>query len=270
MFHETSTQCYEWLKNQPFVKEESITDWLLYNISRDNDKICYKAFSRNEEALNGSDWEWWFLTNTNSVTKAYRLLIQAKKLKPHEDNYPLIAYSNKNGLQIDLLIENALKRNALPLYAYYSCCTPDIKEQLINIDYIKPDLLKWCETCKNGCFLTSAFSLKEKVFNFPRKKIVEKNLINSSFGISIFDKLFYSIPIDSDNLFKMLNQHFLSFCTYKQIPASGIEYNYNDLPQYVKTLIEKHPTDDLSWYEKEFDFQLESLSGVVIIDIRKE
>ena len=98
VFHETSKYCYNWLNVQPFVKEESLTDWLLYYISERNPNVYYKAFTRNEEASNGSDWEWWILTDECSTIKAYRLLIQAKKLKPNNiDNYPLVTYSNKNG-----------------------------------------------------------------------------------------------------------------------------------------------------------------------------
>ncbi len=66
------------MKNQPHVKEESITDWLLYDISKNNSNIYYHAFTRNEESLNGTDWEWWILTNDIYSNIAYRFLIQAK------------------------------------------------------------------------------------------------------------------------------------------------------------------------------------------------
>ena len=59
VFHDASEYCYNWLKKQPFVKEESLTDWILYNVSEHNSNVYYKAFTRNEESKNGVDWEWW-------------------------------------------------------------------------------------------------------------------------------------------------------------------------------------------------------------------
>ena len=118
LFHDVSKYIYDWMKRQQHVKEESLTDWLLYNISQQCNFIYYQAFSRHEESKNGSDWEWWILTSDNSEKRefnAYRFLVQAKKLLPNNnDNFPLISYGNKNGLQIDLLINFAKNRNALP------------------------------------------------------------------------------------------------------------------------------------------------------------
>ena len=62
MFHYFSEYIYNWINRQNHVKEESLTDWLLYEISQQCDFIYYQAFSRHEEAQNGSDWEWWILT----------------------------------------------------------------------------------------------------------------------------------------------------------------------------------------------------------------
>ncbi len=50
LFHSLSEKCYFWLKKQQYVKEESLTDWLLYQASLKSDKVFYKTFSRHEEA----------------------------------------------------------------------------------------------------------------------------------------------------------------------------------------------------------------------------
>ena len=266
IFHEASKNCYEWLKKQPHVKEESLTDWLLYYISDHNRNVYYKAFTRNEEASNGSDWEWWILTDEYSITKAYRLLIQAKKLKSNDrDNYPLVTYNNQNGFQIDLLIAEAKIRNALPLYAYYSCCSPNIDEQCKNIDYVSDVILKWCENCKNGCFLTSAFALHKNVFNNPRRKIVDQELIDASFGLSILD-IIWDKPEETYQLLHELSEHFKnSFNSGND--WRGIAHNYKDLPAYVKTLIERKK-EDLIWLDGQFNREIGNLAGVVIIDNR--
>ncbi len=271
VFHNTSEQCYNWLKNQPSVKEESLTDWLLYDVSANNSLVYYKTFTRNEEATNGTDWEWWILTNEYSTTKAYRFLVQAKKLKSNgADNYPLVTYSNKNGFQIDLLIAEAKERNALPLYAYYSCCSPNFVEQCKNINYISPSTLNWCKQCINGCFFTSAFELYENVFNSSRRKITEQELINFSFGLSLLDIIWHS-PNNSMKLLHKLNEHFieasnLQLCNYPE-KQCGFSRDYKDVPLYVKTIIE-HKQEDLSWLENEFRYEIGTLAGVLIIDNR--
>ncbi len=72
VFHQISRACYIWMQKQPNVKEESLTDWMLYNVSEKCKYFYYKTFSKNEEAYNGADWEWWVLTENNGRTYAYR------------------------------------------------------------------------------------------------------------------------------------------------------------------------------------------------------
>ncbi len=93
-FHGVSRDIFEWISNQPFVKEESITDRIVYELNRNNPFVACYEFKRNEEALNGADWEWWLILNAfNDNSKgmiAYRFRIQAKKLFQHgKNNTPL-------------------------------------------------------------------------------------------------------------------------------------------------------------------------------------
>ena len=50
LFHDCSSQLYWWLKKQRHVKEESLTDWLLYQVSEKCPDIYYQAFTKHEEA----------------------------------------------------------------------------------------------------------------------------------------------------------------------------------------------------------------------------
>lgn len=270
IFHNTSEYIYNWLKQQPFVKEESLTDWLIYNISQMTDKVYYKTFTRHEEAFNGTDWEWWIITNEHSKMQAYRFLVQAKKLKPEDDNYPLLSYSNRNGLQIDLLIKAARDKYAMPLYVYYSCCKPDIDNQVNNIDYINEDLLKWCKNCINGCFLTSAFETKKRLFNTPRRIIYDDELIDSSFGLSLLDAIFNNENDHAYRIYDKLNKHFYSNLKSHNISNNyhGILYDEEEIPIYVKALI-KHNREKLDWYEDEFSSSFTNLSGIAVIDTRE-
>ena len=116
IFQKCSKYVYDWISKQNHVKEESLTDWLLYEISQKCDFIFYQAFSRHEEARNGSDWEWWILTTNNKYDDkftAYKFLVQAKKLLSNGiDNYSLINYGNKYGTQIDSLLATAKYKHA--------------------------------------------------------------------------------------------------------------------------------------------------------------
>ncbi len=264
IFHNASIYCHNWLISQPHVKEESLTDWLLFHLSNETSKVIYKTFTRNEEAYNGSDWEWWILT----YSYAYRLLIQAKKLNFSGDNYPLITYSNKNGMQIDLLIQEAKMRNALPLYALYSCCQPNINEQCLNISYLPKSLLEWCKNCINGCYFTSAIELQRQIFNNPRRNVSAQELIDSSFGLSLLDMIWQN-DVDPDNFLTGLNSHYKDNCDKDNFHSLlGIRHKYTDLPTYVKFLIERNQ-EDLSWLDLEFRHEVENLSGVAIIDTRQ-
>ena len=198
LFHFTSKYIYDWIKKQTNVKEESLTDWLLYFLSEHDKRIYYKAFYRNEEANIGADWEWWVITNSEfskSKYDAYRFLVQAKKLKMSRDNYPLLSYSNKNGMQIDLLINEAKERNALPLYMYYS---------IAKADYFYPndieiEIVRCCENWLNGCYLSPAITVEDMIFRSPRTKISAEQLLNHALRLSVLDHL-----IEENNISELL------------------------------------------------------------------
>lgn len=93
-----------WIKVQPSVGEESLTDWFLFKLSEDVPDIKYRKFTRHYEGkVTGADWEWWFIDNYHALC----LRIQAKKLKTGKDNYSEIARTNQYGMQIEKLIEDA-------------------------------------------------------------------------------------------------------------------------------------------------------------------
>ncbi len=60
--HQSSGFVRKWIAKQPAVKEESLTDWLLFDVSTRLPNVLYHAFTRHEEARHtGADWEWWLL-----------------------------------------------------------------------------------------------------------------------------------------------------------------------------------------------------------------
>jgi len=274
VFHQCSAFIYEWLLKQAHVKEESLTDWLLYDISSSNPNIYYKAFSRHEESENGADWEWWILT-TDPLYKdkynGYRFLVQAKKLWPNnQDNYSLLSYGNKNGFQIDLLLNEARYRNAYPLYMFYTTTQPDITEQIKNIQFIQEETLRWCEDCNNGCFLLDAGSISEILFNLPRHKIFDTEIVNHSWKLSLLDKLFQDRS-KSGHLLNEFNQRLIQLggmdSKYNG-GGYGIKHSSRGIPNYLKFFVE-HQGQDLGWLEREMKFEIKEIGGLAVIDLRE-
>lgn len=270
VLHTTSRKCYEWLIEQPNVKEESLTDWLLYYASKHINRIYYKAFTRNEEAYTGSNWEWWVLTDRNYGFNAYRFLVQAKKLKSNKDNYPLICYGNKNGLQIDLLIDSAKQRKAMPIYAYYSVEVPSIEQQLknFNSDYLKQSIY-WCENCKNGVYLSIANIVKNKIFDSPRRKINAIDLLNYSLKLSMFDLLFVKDE-SPDKIMDEINRFYIQDIMDGIVKMdNSIKYSENTIPNYLKAFIKNNNSiEEDGWYESEFSYYFNNISGIAVIDLR--
>ena len=106
-----------WIRRQPYVREESLTDWLLFDMSENIKGAYYISFPRQEEACRSrADWEWWFLFSGY----CFAARMQAKKLYPAYDNYPGIAQTNMYGLQIEKLLHEAAQDNFMPFYAFYT------------------------------------------------------------------------------------------------------------------------------------------------------
>lgn len=117
VLNQLSLEIQQWMQAQPGVKEESLTDWLLYELSKREPRVSYKTFTRHEEAKHtGADWEWIFVCHDGVV----RFRVQAKKLFANTDNYPGLCKSNQYGQQISKLISSAKLVPAYPLYVFYS------------------------------------------------------------------------------------------------------------------------------------------------------
>lgn len=279
VFHECSAYMKKWLLQQSHVKEESLTDWLLFNVSNKLQCIYYQAFSRHEESYNGSDWEWWVVTPheyKNDEYYAYRFLVQAKKLLPRDrDNYPLLSYGNKNGLQIDLLLQSAKDVHAFPLYMFYSTGERDIKEQIKNSTFISEATLRWCEPCDNGGYLASASEIYELVHAEKRKKYTDDKLLNHSYQLSLCDLIFGKSGIESEKMLTRFNDaliHQLNEKTnakYVDINVKGIKHYGNEIPSYLSLFVENRGRE-ISWFESEMHRKLRNIGGLGVIDLRQE
>lgn len=272
VFHGCSRTVYDWLHKQPHVKEESLTDWLLYAISENCSNVYYQAFSRHEESKNGCDWEWWILTSDyrgGSLYNAYRFVVQAKKLQPdNQDNYPSLAYSNKNGIQIELLMNTAKYKNAFPLYLYYSTASGDIKEQMRNFSWIDESVIKLCTSCVNGCYLTFASVVYKLLFHIPRHELVASDLINQALKFSLLDYLFQK-DVDVEKVMTKFNNRILReesfWSNHQDIGVYGIKHYGRGIPEYLNMFVERKGKDT-EWLQSQM--RLDDMGGIGVIDLR--
>ena len=279
LFHGISEKMYMWLSKQPNVKEESLTDWLLFELSEKCERIKYFAFTRNEESVIGADWDWWILTDTN----AFRFRVQAKKLRPNVDNWALISYSNKHGSQIDLLLESAKRDSAYPLYMFYSTSLPNIKEQLgVYRNDIFREMINWCENCNCGGYLSPAEKIFDVVFGQQKKTITDKFVLNNSLKFSALD--FFFTPNSENDInghLELLNSKYVISKACNR--DYGFRYEYKKpwdnmrsdktVPHWLDSIIRDENDFGESqipqWFEGEFRQQLPDVSGFAILDLRK-
>lgn len=269
LFHDSSNRIYEWIQKQHNVKEESLTDWLLYFISEHCPNVYYQEFTRHEEANNGADWEWWILTSRSGKEyNAYRFLVQAKKLKSNgRDNYSLLSYGNRNGYQIDLLMETAEYKNAFPLYMYYSVALVDTRKQIEEFPYIGHDVICWCENCRNGCYLSPASKVYEQLYSLPRHKLIDTDILNKSLKLSLLDLLFVNDVekiLSSFNRKCMLTNHNITHNNYHGV--EGIKHFGNGIPEYLKFFVGERGKN-MEWLQKEM--RINDIEGLVVLDFRK-
>ena len=167
--YKSSQYIRHWIHRQPYVKEESLTDWLLFDMSENIHGIYYKSFSRHEEARRtGADWEWWFLF----PDFCFAMRVQAKKLHPTDDNYPSIAHTNIYGLQIEKLLSDAARGNFMPFYAFYTDQWADVM----------------CPNKRNneGVFIAGGQKIYDTFMSDPMVQVMASDALRHTLALSCF------------------------------------------------------------------------------------
>ncbi len=253
-FIDTSRYVFKWLCKQPSVNEESITNWLLYNLSEELPSLKYRQFTRHVEAkTTGADWEWWFVDNNYALC----LRIQAKKIYDSKDNYDGIAYTNQYGLQIEKLISDATLKNSIPFYSFYYAPQKNPKVLCGGQGWDKSDC---------GIFISSATKLHTDFIKNGRKKVTANDILirsnpmhclvccmSAQNVVDVYEHIrrYYqeNLEINSDN--------------HKQVL-------HKDTPTYVKALLDSSDSEIPKWFEKEFDRQIKDINSIFVVDMRKQ
>ncbi len=246
----TSTEVKTWLSQQPNVKEESITDWLLYDLSKKIKYLKYYLFTRNEEGgFSGADWEWWIITNRGS----FAARIQAKKIKNNGDNYPYIAYSNKTNLQIELLIDDAEKNGFAPLYTFYTKEYSTLKcgAQIDN----------------EGVYIASAVEIHNNFIKKPRHKIGNSDLLKLCNPLSCL--LCCPVVQSEKHLMDGLKKYFSQYYDFRKNNNQNINPTpgfFDKIPNYVSNLLGYENIPD--WWEREFQYDIQNIKGIALLDLK--
>ena len=255
----------KWISKKPEVKEESLTDYLLFQLEEKVPRIRCKTFTRHEEAkTTGADWEWWIILSNNC---AYKLRVQAKK--GFTDNYPHIAHSNRYGLQIEKLLEDAINTNSIPFYAFYTngigqvMCPHGINDE--------------------GVYMAGA----NKVYNSFIQVIRQKISIPSVLSISNPLSCFFCCPLVEGKGFRFSDffEKYYGEESRKKIQQTlNLEYEgfnisptmlglHKSIPNYVSVLIDQEDNKENnidSWYESEFRNKIKDISAIMIYDARNK
>ncbi len=119
--HRTSRDLrHAWAADLSFG-EETITETNLLALKRRHPgNVVLRSFTKHKEAINGADWEWWFLDRVKQT--GFPMRVQAKRLIKNSHIFRgLLDRKNATtpGFQIDALIANANRDNMLPIHCFY-------------------------------------------------------------------------------------------------------------------------------------------------------
>ncbi|MBD2505311.1 DUF6615 family protein [Anabaena azotica] len=242
-----------WLTKQPGVKEESITDWLLFDVSNELSNILYHAFTRHQEGREtGADWEWWFLFSQDYI----RLRVQAKKVSSTEDNYPEIARTNRHGLQIEKLLKASEQANAVPLYALYSSVSGDVrckKQQIVQND---------------GVFIAGAQQIYDSFIRGSRQKVTSADLLKLSSPFSCF-ACCPLVTTDGDGLLhRYLEYYFRPEVMPVSLDSKNFRGLHRELPDYLSSFLENARFGELESWENNFESELQDFNALLVYDFR--
>lgn len=248
-FVRVSEYVHDWCNMQKSVGEESITDWILFELSKSVPQIKYIKFTKHQEAREtGADWEWWFVDKEHFI----RLRIQAKRIKDDiEDLYPKLLYSAKNhGLQIDKLINDAIDKKAIPFYAWYYDRN---SESVMCRD-------KSLHGNKCGIFIASATKMYDKYVSPAKRNVQASDLLQYTNPMPCI----VCCPLSRnkvENVFEYLTK-------YYQIEEKDFLQTIEYLPYYIQSILEKDGIEN--WFEKEFSNQIEGINAIMVTDLREE
>ncbi|XOB66206.1 DUF6615 family protein [Deferribacteres bacterium DY0037] len=251
---ESSLYVRKWISRQPHVNEESITDWLLFEIEDKIPGVYYTAFTHDEDAkITGADWEWWFIFHQYSI----RLRIQAKKLKEERNNYNSIAYKNAYGFQIDKLLDDAQVKNYIPLYALYVSRVKDTKCGRNITD--------------EGGYLAGAKMIKDKFIVNGATRVSAKDLLSESIPLSCLCGCPNADLRSLSPMKRLFQRYFKSKLRFLRENSDINSYfSHEKLPKYVEAFLDCQASDEqIENWEESYKDEISGFKALLVFDTRR-
>lgn len=253
---------HDFIVNVSDVGEESITDYLIWKwreIDRRFNYLNLRKFTKEEEnKKSGADFELelWLVGRKNS----FPLVIQAKKFIPTHNAYcSKLNYMADKKRQIDLLIEYSEKKNRLPFYLIYSVPDKDT-EVMCKKSGINP------YDDQISLYLADACDLREISDKCKHKKISKNSILKHS---NPFCCLF-CCPLSNKDLSEYFAQYYPE--VYNSCKENGYIYNDNNIPMYVRSLLDHEIPEYQPKEAKAFvkEYGLERIRNIGVLDMREE
>ena len=237
-----------WQSDQAAVGEESMTDWLLFELASRLPAMRYQKFTRHREASEtGADWEWWFVFDQG----CFGARVQAKRLRVGEDNYPGLAYPNSHGLQIEMLRSDAAKHSLPAFYLHYSpgglgsaplCAGPQTAQE-------------------SGAFVSSAADLYNRFIQPGRKPVSDTQVLARANPIECLA----CCPSTRVGGLEGLRSYLRSYYPAETGADDGATVGFRaQIPFYVQLLLSR----DLQPDTAVADSQAPDITGIAVIDLR--
>ncbi|MXS83743.1 DUF6615 family protein [Nitrosomonas oligotropha] len=215
------------MENVPDVKEESITDYLVWRW-RELDKrfkyINISLFTRQQEATTGADFELelWLIEENFHLP----LIFQAKKfIKQHDSYFAKLNYPDKTQRQLEKLLSHAQTNRKVPFYVFYSI--PDTETRRISC---RSTIC--CGNLSNtAVFIANANKVKEFADGKYGKQVSKNKLLEIS---KPFHCMFCCSPIQSITKFS----HYLPLLFSGVKPHKNEQKGQQQLPEYVRMLLD--------------------------------
>lgn len=259
-----------WIHKQSHVKVESLTDWLLFDLSENIQGVYYQSLSGHDEVCrSGADWEWWFLFSNY----CFAMRVQAIKLRSANDNYPLIAHKDESGLRIEKLLQDSARGNFMPFYAFYTdqqarvMCPNQRNEEGVFIaggqriydafisksadDVAVADVLP--NTLSLSCF---AFCPMMSGEEYALRSVGGDQKVANRWRDSI-------ITYYKSELGPAFNEEETDVLKYENIPGMREE-----VPQYIESFIGLSGKKLPDWWWQEFSGEVEGTNALLVFDLR--
>ncbi len=245
-----------WVRSQPSVGEESLTDWLLYRLSDSVPWVRYLPFSRCEEGTaTGADWEWWLIGDSCSLG----IRVQAKNFARVDDVYPLLAYANRRGLQIEMLIEAAAQNKLLPLFALYHG-DPPVRTTCCPSWSSHPP-------ADSGVFLADAERCYAAYVKPGRRRVDPLEVLGHSCSLACLfccGAASDEAAVRVDDIITYIHR---SLRVTNQGPLPGV---WEVPPPHVAALLESQRAEPPHWIATEFASRLRGVSALLAFDLRSQ